>query len=126
MNYGIKLTLLTFLILCFGTHGLLFNSAEDITSHFESYSKFSDTHHDNIADVEHSHTHTHTHKHSEDGEEHEHHHDHSSTPQQPIKLLASISFKILEVVYEELKNIYSTKAMNSTEHPSSIFRPPIV
>ncbi len=122
MNYCIKLTLFTFLILCLGTQGLFFNSAEDINSHLENYSEFSETHHDNIADVEHSHTH----KHSEDGEEHEHHHDHSNTPQPSIKLLASISFKIIEVAYEKLENNYSTKAMHSTEHPSSIFRPPIV
>ena len=121
MNFGIKLTLFTFLILCLATQGFIFNSAEDINSHFDSYSEFSETKHDNIADDDHSHSH----KHSENGEEHEHHHNHSSTSQQSIKLLVNISFKLIEIVYEKSENHYSNKAMSSTEHPSSIFRPPI-
>jgi len=122
MNFVTKMALFTFLILSFGTQGLFFNSFIDLDSHFETYSEFSQTHHDNIADDDHSHTH----KHSEDGEEHEHHHSHSGTPQQSVKLLGSISFELPEVIFQNIENNYSSKVMNSTEHPSLIFRPPIV
>lgn len=99
-----------------------FNDVEnEVNSHLAEFSKYNNTHHDNIDDE----PHTHRHKHSEDGDEHEHNHEHSKVTQSEIKLL-NHSIKVLaKVTVIEIKQGFSEKNLISNPHPNKIYRPPI-
>ena len=104
------------------SQGSVILQIEDIDSHLEHYTYNDDSHHDNIADSEHSHTH----KHNKDDEEHEHHHDHNATPQVNLKLLSVKSLVIINLSIIEESHKFFRKILISSEYPSAIFRPPIV
>ena len=100
---------------------LMNGNSNDVNSHLAEFSKYNNTHHDNIDDE----PHTHTHKHSEDGDEHEHNHEHFKVTQSEIKLL-NHSIKVLaKVTVIEIKQGFSEKNLISNPHPSKIYRPPI-
>ena len=65
--------------------GQPFSSSDqiDVDSHLAEFSKYNNTHRDNIDDE----PHTYTHKHSEGGDEHEHNDELSKVTQPEIKLL---------------------------------------
>lgn len=93
----------------------------DVDSHLAEFSKYNNTHHDNIDDEPHAHTH----KHSEGGDEHEHNHEHSKVTQSEIKLL-NHSIKVLaKVIVIDVKQGFSEKNLISNPHPNKIYRPPI-
>ncbi len=100
---------------------LMNDNSNEVNSHLAEFSKYNNTHHDNIDDE----PHTHTHKHSEDGDEHEHNHEHSKVTQSEIKLL-NHSIKVLaKVTVIEIKQGFSEKNLISNPHPNKIYRPPI-
>lgn len=121
MSYYFRPIIFTIFVISLVVQGLNDNFSYDLSLHIEAYSEMNETHHDNIATEEHSHVH----RHSENGDEHEHHHDHSNVFQQSIKLITPLVFKAFHMAYEKLLNYYSYKSMFSTEHPLSVFRPPI-
>lgn len=102
--------------------GAFVSNANDVNTHLEKYAHSNETHHDNIADVEH----THSHKHSENGEEHEHHHDHMGTSQSNLKLLNTSILKINNESLGEVRQNFAYTQMASSDFLFSIFRPPIV
>lgn len=106
----------------FIAQGFFTLSENDVSSHLEKYAHCNETHHDNIADTEH----THSHKHSEDGEEHEHHHDHLGSTQTNVKLTSTDTVKINNESLGEVRQNFAYTQMASSDFLFSIFRPPIV
>lgn len=96
-------------------------SSQNAEQHLKLYSEHEETGHDNIADSEH----THSHKHSEGGDEHEHSHDHLNLNFNPLIILNHFSIKTLSKTSTALEIFFMNQNLTSTEHPSSIFRPPI-
>ena len=94
---------------------------DDVDSHLAEFSKYNETHHDNIDDEPHSHTH----KHSEDGDEHEHNHEHSKVTQSEIKLLNQSVKVLAQVTIIKTNRGFSQKNLISNPHPDNIYRPPI-
>lgn len=121
MNTIGRFTFFLFLATGIVTQGTVVPETNKLEAHFDQYSSSNETHHDNITDTEHSHTH----KHSENEEEHEHHHEHNTSPQGSLKLLNIKSFSITNTSIQEDEQNYFVKLMISSEHPFSIFRPPI-
>jgi hypothetical protein len=94
----------------------------DVDSHLKQSDYINQTHHDNIADAEH----THVHKHSEEGEEHEHHHEHIGSSQSNLKLNSKTIINLSNQFSIPSIQIFSYTLMTSSEFLFSIFRPPIV
>lgn len=109
------------LLLSLTVQGLQVVGSDGAIGHLEKYLTHNENHHDNIAETEHSHTH----KHSEEGEEHEHQHEHQSSTQGSFNLLSNKSFKLINISMEEQSHNFLIKLMISSDHPCSIFRPPI-
>lgn len=99
-------------------------SDENLDSHFERYSQYSQTNHDNI-DEDYS-QHSHTHKHSSNGEEHEHEHEHSQGTHVDLKILKGPTLITINRGIRVLSVIFYHKLSFSNPHLLAIFRPPIV
>jgi ABC-type Zn2+ transport system substrate-binding protein/surface adhesin len=121
MNTIGRLTFSLFFVACIIAQGNAVPEVNNLVAHLERYSYIDEAHHDNIADTEHGHKH----KHSENEEEHEHHHEHNTSPQSNLKLISNKSFSLINISAEEIEQNFFVELMVSTEHPFSIFRPPI-
>jgi hypothetical protein len=93
--------------------------------HINEYAHLNITHHDNIDGDENSHQHGH--KHSENGQEHEHGHSHSSNTNYETVKYSPIRALYLEgFSFSKVSLNFDLRSHNSTAHPDSLFRPPIV
>lgn len=105
--------------------GVAVSEVSTLENHLNLYpaQEHSKTAHENIDTNEH--THTHKHKHSDEDEEHDHSHDHLNFAHNLV-LSSERAFEIAtDLVVSKSQSNFQNVFHFSTQHPSTLFRPPI-